>query len=192
MILSAYIDQYGDRGDIRRLVMIDGALTGVSVTKLFCQDLLFDADVVKKYLDRVTTSYHNPDFDFSQLNRLANSLNVGYLCDFLTQVAEDPALVERVYNEIFYPVFGCIPMLWEFIPYDDFDDSVDAMTAIGFLDQSSGLYKKITRYHKVQKRLPGNLKAMQKGRHRCGDRGQLRPAQYSHQLCVCQSDRYSH
>ena len=53
-------------------------------------------------------------------------------------------------------------MLWEFIPYDDFDDSVDAMTAIGFLDQSSGLYKKITRYHKVQKRLPGNLKAMQK------------------------------
>ena len=70
--------------------------------------------------------------------------------------------MERVYNEIFYPVFGCIPMLWEFIPYDDFDDSVDAMTAIGFLDQSSGLYKKITRYHKVQKRLPGNLKAMQK------------------------------
>lgn len=70
--------------------------------------------------------------------------------------------MERVYNEIFYPVFGCIPMLWEFIPYDDFDDSVDAMTAIGFLDQSSGLYKKITRYHKVQKRLPGNLKAMQR------------------------------
>lgn len=162
VILSAYIDEYGDRGDIRRLVMINGALTGVSVTKLFCQDLLFDADVVKKYLDRVTTTYHNPDFDFSQLNRLANSLNVGYLCDFLTQVAEDPALVERVYNEIFYPVFGCIPMLWEFIPYDDFDDSVDAMTAIGFLDQSSGLYKKITRYHKVQKRLPGNLKTMQK------------------------------
>ena len=163
VILSAYIDQYGDRGDIRRLVMINGALTGVSVTKLFCQDLLFDTNVVKKYLDRLTTSYHNPDFDFSQLNRLANSLNVNYLCDFLTQVAEDPALVERVYNEIFYPVFGCIPMLWEFIPYDDFDDSVEAMTAIGFLDKSGGLYQKITRYHKVQKRLPANLKALQKG-----------------------------
>ena len=90
MILSAYIDQYGDRGDIRRLVMIDGALTGVSVTKLFCQDLLFDADVVKKYLDRVTTSYHNPDFDFSQLNRLANSLNVGYLCDFFDPSSRGP------------------------------------------------------------------------------------------------------
>lgn len=162
VILSAYIDLYGDRGDLRRLVMIDGALSGVSVTKLYAQDLLFDADVVKKYLDRVTTTYHNPDFDFSQLNRLANSLNVGYLCDFLTRVTEDPVLLERVYNEIFYPVFGCIPMLWEFIPYDDFDTSVDTLTAIGFLDQSGDLYKKITRYHKVQKRLPGNLKALQK------------------------------
>lgn len=161
VILSAYIDRYGDRGDIRRLVMIDGALSGVSITKLFCQDLLFDTDVVKTYLDRVTTAYHNPDFDFSQLNRLANDLNVRYLCDFLTQVTEDPALVKRVYNEIFYPVFGCIPMLWEFIPYDDFDDSVEAMSAIGFLDKSGDLYKKITHYHKVQKRLPDNLKALQ-------------------------------
>ena len=59
--------------------------------------------MVKKYLDLLTTTYHNPDFDFSQLNRLANSLNVGYLCDFLTQVAEDPALVKSVYNEIINP-----------------------------------------------------------------------------------------
>lgn len=162
VILSAYIDKYGNRDDIRRLVMINGAFDGVSITKLFRQDVVFDQQVVRNYLDWVTKTYHNPDFDFSQLNRLANAVNVNYLCAYLTDVLADPVLVQRVYNEVLYPVFGCIPMLWEFIPYDDFNASVRKLSAIGFLDKSGDLYKKITRYHRVQGRLRSNLKAMQK------------------------------
>lgn len=44
--------------------------------------------------------------------------------------------------------------------YADFDAAVDHMSRIGYLDKSSGLYKKLVRYHEVQGRCGENLQAI--------------------------------
>lgn len=63
-------------------------------------------------------------------------------------------------NDVLYPIFGCIPIYWEFVPYEYFDRAVYEMSSIGFLDKSGALYSKLQKYHQVQGRLESNLKSL--------------------------------
>lgn len=165
IVVSAYLDAYGEsKNEIKRVVLLNGAMQGVAVTKAFKQDLVFEKDIILDYVSALADVYQSGDIDMSTIKTLALLLNGGVdnLCKFLTEIVNDKAMLNRLYNDIFYPVIGCIPALWEFIPYDDFDECVDKMSSIGFLDKTSGLYKKISHYHGVQGRLQSNIIRLQK------------------------------
>lgn len=160
IVVSAYLDAYGEKkNEIERVVLLNGAMQGVAVTKAFKQDLVFEKEIVIDYVNRLAAVYNSPDFDMSTIKTLANILigGVDNLCKLLSEIVNDKELLNRVYLDVLYPVVGCIPALWEFIPYDDFDECVEKMASIGFLDTNSGLYDKISRYHGVQGRLGNNI-----------------------------------
>lgn len=162
VIASAYIDKYKNKNDIEKSIFVNGALNGVGVTKMFQGDIVIDKDIILGYLWDITHTYNKGDIDLKKLSFLSYTLSdaVDNLCTLLNEIIDSPQLLKRFYNEVLYPVFGCIPILWEFIPYDDFNASVSKMSSIGFLDKSSGLYSKITNYHAVQGRLESNINAL--------------------------------
>lgn len=162
VIASAYIDKYMYKNDIAKTVFVNGALAGVAVCDLFCMDIYLDKETLLSYLWDVSHAYNNPDFDMKKIAWLSYTLEdaVDHLCSLLNKIVDSPELLSRFYNEVLYPGFGCIPILWEFLPYDSFDKAVREMSAIGFLDKSGALYSKITRYHGVQGRLEQNLNAL--------------------------------
>lgn len=162
VVASAYIDRFMSKNDIEKTVFVNGAFYGVGVCKLFNKDIIINKDVVLNYLWDITHSYVTDDFDLKKISWLSYTLSdaVDNLCLLLNQIVDSPDLLKRFYNEVLYPVFGCIPILWEFIPYDDFNSAVSNMSSIGFLDKNSGLYNKIMRYHGIQGRLESNLKAL--------------------------------
>lgn len=161
VVASAYIDAYKSKNDIERLVFVNGAFNGVNVTKAFKQDVVFDKEVIMAYLREICITYNNKDMDLTSLKLLVGILDtqIENLCSYLNDIASKPKKLNKVYNEVLKPL-GTIPALWEFIPYNDFNACVNKMSSIGFLDKSSGLYKKISRYHKVQGRLQSNLKQL--------------------------------
>lgn len=161
VVAAAYVDAYKSKDDIKRVVFLNGALNGVNVTKAFKQDVVFDKDVVMTYLENICTTYNSKEYDLSSLKSIVGALSgtVDNLCKYLNKIVDDPTLLNKVYNETLYPL-GTIPALWEFIPYKDFDACISKMSSIGFLDKSSGLYSKISNYHKVQGRLSSNLKEL--------------------------------
>lgn len=163
-VLSAYIDAYKSKNDIKRAVFLNGAQWGVSVTKLYAQDIHIDSDVVLNYLYDFLNTFNNKDFDISKLSFLTYTMSdsIVSLCDLLNEIADSPKLLKRLYLDVLEPVLGHIPVMWEFIPYDDFDDAVSKMSKIGFLDKKSGMYKQIKKYHGVQGRLKSNLLELKK------------------------------
>ncbi len=115
-----------------------------------------------KYINSLMNTLNVKGFDISTLTPITNSLGgaVGHLCTLLNQIKNNKTLSTKLYKEVLYPVFGCIPALWEFIPYNDFNACVNKMSSIGFLNKNSGLYKKLVAYHGVQGRLKSNLKSL--------------------------------
>ncbi|MGN0534170.1 MAG: hypothetical protein ACI4IK_07395 [Eubacterium sp.] len=164
VVVSAYIDAHKNKNDIKKTVFVNGALYGVSVTNLLGQDILIDKDVLLDYIYNITHTLNSTDTDIElkKLSFLSYTMSdsVGNLCDLLNEIIKTPSLKKKLYNEILKPVFGQMPIMWEFIPYDGFDTAVSKMTKIGFLEKGSGLYKKIKKYHGVQGRLKSNLKEL--------------------------------
>lgn len=159
VVVSAYIDAHKNDNEIEKVVYLNGAFNGVGICRLFAQDILIDRNVVLKYVENLTTSLRNNSFDLSRLTWVTETATatVDNLCNLLNQIKNDPALLKYLYMNVLYPAFGCTPAMWEFIPYDAFDAAVEKMSAIGFLDKSSGFYAKIVRYHAVQGRLVQNI-----------------------------------
>ena len=160
VVASAYIDKYMYKNDIEKTVFVNGAFNGVSICNLFAKDVYIDKDTLLNYFWNILHELNNPSFDLKQLAFLSTTLDdaVGNLCSLLNEIKNTPALFNKLYNDVLYPVFGCIPIYWEFIPYDYFDKAVNEMSSIGFLDKSGALYSKLQRYHKVQGRLENNIK----------------------------------
>ena len=162
VVASAYVDQYMYKNDIAKTVFVNGAFNGVSICNLFAKDVYIDKDTLLNYFWNLLHELNNPSFELKQLGFLSTTLDdtVGNLCDLLNEVKNTPELFNRLYTDVLYPIFGCIPIYWEFIPYDYFDKAVYEMSSIGFLDKSSALYSKLQKYHQVQGRLESNLKAL--------------------------------
>lgn len=157
-IVSAYIDMYKDKNDISRAVFIDGAFQGVSMTRLFQKDLYIDSEVVFAFLTGLSECYKGSAVDFEEISKWINRFDstAENLIDFLKKLFNE-SNIDVLYRDVVLPIVGNMPSLWECIPYDSFDECVEKMTALGWLDENSAMYSKITRYHEIQGRLGENL-----------------------------------
>ena len=163
-VLSAYIDAYKSNKDVSRYVFVNPAIMGVDVSRAYALDIKFDKKSIIQYLDCMEGAYNNGSS--AALFRMIYALGdvrIGYAADYLNEFVKSKKNVKKLFNKAVKPWIGNIPSLWECIPYDSFDKAVKEMSAIGFLDKSSGLYKKIKNYHAVQGRIKSNLKAVKKG-----------------------------
>lgn len=162
VVVSAYIDAHKNKNDIKKVVYIDGAWQGVSVTNAFKQDLYVDGEVLCEYLRQFCRTYNGRAISTAPLAILAGlfSDNFDNLAKYLNKIIKDKDKLNSVYTDVL-GTFGSIPILWEFIPYNSFDSAVSKMSKIGFLDKNSGMYKKIKKYHGVQGRAKKNLKELQ-------------------------------
>ena len=162
-VLSAYIDAYKAQKDVQRYVFVNPAIMGVDVSRAYALDIKFTKASLLEYLTCMETAYDNGSS--KALFRLAyafGDVRVGYAASYLNSFVKNKNNVSTLFNEVVKPWIGNIPSLWECIPYDSFDKAVKEMSAIGFLDTNSGLYKKIKAYHAVQGRAKSNLKAVKK------------------------------
>lgn len=161
-VVSAYIDMYKDKNDIKRTVFLDGAFQGVSMTRLFQKDFLLDMDVVTAFLTGLAECYKGKDVDFELINKWIGRFNgtAENVVDFL-KILADEEHIDSFYLKVLLPLIGNMPSLWECIPYTYFDDSINAMTELGWLNTGSGLYSKLMRYHEIQGRLQTNLKELE-------------------------------
>ncbi len=159
VVVASYIDAHKNDNEVEKVIYLNGALNGVGICRLFAQDIVIDRNVILDYVANITASLRNNSFDLSRLTWVAQTATatVDNLCALVNQVKNDPTLLNYLYMNVLYPAFGCLPIMWEFIPYDCFDTAVEKMSAIGFLDKSGGLYAKITNYHAVQGRLVQNI-----------------------------------
>lgn len=162
VVTSVYMDAHKNDNELEKVVFLDSAFNGVGIGKLFAQDVVFNKDVLLNYIAEVTKTFNNKSFDMSMLSWLSETMpaTVENLCNLFNKILNDPTLCKEFYMEVLYPVLGNVPSLWEFIPYADFDIAVAKMSAMGFLDKTSGLYTKITNYHAVQSRLVSNITAL--------------------------------
>ena len=162
-VLNAYIDAYKSKKDVKRYVFVNPAIMGVDVSRAYALDIKFNKKEIMSYCKCMETAYDNGSSValFRMIGALGD-VRVGYMADYLNTFVKNKKNVKKLYNEVIKPWIGYIPSLWECIPYDSFDKAVKEMSAIGFLDKKSDLYKKIKKYHGVQGRIKSNLKAVKK------------------------------
>lgn len=160
-VLSAYIDAYKGNKDLERCIFVNPAFMGVDVARAYSLDLVVDKDAILDFVKCMETEY---DFGSQKalfrVLRATFDVRIGYAADYLSTFLKSKKNVKNLYNKVLKDWIGYIPSLWECIPYDSFNKAVKEMSAIGFLDKSSDLYKKIKKYHGVQGRLSSNLKAI--------------------------------
>lgn len=161
-VVSAYIDRYKSRNDIKRTVFLDGAFQGTSVGKLFKKELIIDEDEINNYIDLLAACYVADTIDFGSIQKVFSMFDgtVSNLVEFLNELSSEEN-IDALYTEVVLPLLGNIPSLWECIPYDDFDEALEIMLELGAVKVGSGLFEKITRYHDIQGRLEENLKSLQ-------------------------------
>lgn len=161
-VVSAYIDRYSERNDIAKSIFLDGAFQGTSVGKLFKKDIVIDEEIINTYLNLLAECYVADTVDFGQIKGIIDFFNntAGNVITYLQSLTNEEN-IDAFYSRIVLPILGNMPSLWQCIPYDDFDEAVEKMTQIGWLDSSSGLYSTIQEYHAIQGRLEDNLKALQ-------------------------------
>ncbi|MGN0521955.1 MAG: esterase/lipase family protein [Eubacterium sp.] len=162
-VLSAYIDAHKGDKELDRCVFVNPAYMGVDVAGAYAKDIVFDKTVIKNYLSVMSENADDSTqaFLYSFVSGMTDGILDGVI-KYMQGIVKNEKLLNRVYLEVLYPLLGNVPSLWECIPYNTFNKAVKEMSAIGFLDKSSGLYKKISNYHKVQGRLKSNLKAIKK------------------------------
>ncbi|MBQ9227543.1 MAG: hypothetical protein IJ168_01825 [Eubacterium sp.] len=160
-ILNCYMDAYKSRNDVARYIFVNPAIMGVEVASMYAYDVEINKADLLAFAKIMETEFSGGSQ--STLINLAGNIGeyrIGYLANYLSALAEDEERVTKLFHLALKDWIGNIPAYWECIPYDRFDECVNNMVRIGFLDKSSGLYKKITNYHKVQGRLASNLKAV--------------------------------
>lgn len=157
--VACYIDAHRTDNELERVVFINSAFDGVNCASTFEHGIVIPEELADRYLDRLGAALKDGQFEllfFYGASLFGGVMN--NLSQHATTAKADPEKEKRLIMEFFRPIIGCVPALWECLPYEDFDNAVAYMTDIGFLDTGSGLYKKLVRYHGVQKRLTENLR----------------------------------
>lgn len=164
IVVSAYVDKHKNDNELERVVYLNGAITGVSVTCVYAMDVTTTAKILADYMDMIFNTYKTDTLDMSKLAWLSQTTGetTKNLETLFKTIMSDKELTKMMFMDAFYPVFGCIPAYWEFIPYDFYDTAVKKMSGIGFLDKKSGLYDRIKRWHGIQGRAASNIKYLQK------------------------------
>ncbi|MBQ9531125.1 MAG: alpha/beta fold hydrolase [Eubacterium sp.] len=162
-VLSAYMDAYKSKKDVKRYVFVNPAIMGVDVSRAYALDMKFSKKSIIQYLDCMESAYNNGSS--AALFRLIYALGddrIGYAADYLNGFVKNKKNVKSLFKKVIKPWIGNIPSLWECIPYNSFNKAVKEMSKMGVLDKTSGVYKKIKKYHAVQGRAKKNLKAVKK------------------------------
>lgn len=162
-VLAAYIDAYKNNKDLDRCVFVEAAFQGVDVAGIYAKDLAITRSAVDKYINSLKPVLYAGQYStLIQIAYAVADVRIGYAADYLNKFLKNEKNVDKFLLEVIKPWIGNIPSLWECIPYGTFNSAVKEMSAIGFLDKSGGLYKKIKKYHSVQGRLKSNLSAIKK------------------------------
>jgi len=165
MTMATYFDGYMQKGDVDRALFVNPAFAGVAVTRMFEGDFTVDADGLTNCLLGLGRTVEDGRYeDFITLLVYLLQYQIHVLANNMSDLGEDEELLEQLFLEVFKPVLGNVPVMYEFIPYDDFDAALAWLTKIGFLDtkENAKLIRKIKRYHKVQGRLAQNLQNLEK------------------------------
>ena len=162
-VLSAYMDAYKSKKDVKRYVFVNPAIMGVDVARAFALDMTFSKKSIVNYLKCMETAYSNGDsVALFRLIYALGDVKIGYAANYLNGFVKNKKNVKALFTKVVKPWIGNIPSLWECIPYNSYDKAVKEMSKMGVLDKKSGVYKKIKKYHGVQGRIKKNLKAVKK------------------------------
>ncbi len=163
-VMSAYIDKYKDKKDLKRLILLNPAYMGADVARAFEFDLKTDKKKVIPYLHNMEQDFQGGDKEtiFKAVTALGDDRIENALDNLQNDILSSKKMRKKFFLEVVKPWIGNIPAFWEVIPYSEFNKCVKRMSKIGYLDKKSGLYKKIKRYHKVQGRFKKNLKYVKK------------------------------
>ncbi len=161
-IVSTYVDMFNYKEDLKRVVFLDGAAQGVSEARLFSGDFYLDYDVIVDFINGMAENFKGSEDGYVKIGKYLKTFkkavkNLIELCQDMT----DEEHIDKMFTEILLPIVGNMPSMWECIPYDAFDECVDKMIDIGWLNVDSQLYREIESYHQVQGRLQDNLKNLQ-------------------------------
>ncbi|MCR5207965.1 MAG: alpha/beta hydrolase [Eubacterium sp.] len=162
-VMSAYLDAYKKKNDVARYVFVNPAIQGVDVARILRMDFKFNKKYILSYLKHMETAYDggNNATLFKAIGAIGD-YRIGVAVDNLKAITKNKRLIKKLFNVVVKDWIGNIPAYWECVAYNDFDACVKKMSAIGFLDKNSGLYKKISAYHKVQGRFNKNIKYAKK------------------------------
>lgn len=156
--VNCYLDAHKNDGVLERLIIVNGAFEGVDFASAYSRSLCLSSDEAMNYLKQLGTSLNGGKYEIlflagsaifsGMLNSLSENLNNGLSSNHIQN---------RIFLDYFHPIFGNIPAIFECIPYKDFEKSMRQMVKIGYLKSDSVLYRKLQRYHEVQKRADQNL-----------------------------------
>lgn len=157
--VNCYLDAHKNDDVLDRVIIVNGALEGVDFASAFTESLYASPTEISQYLKQLGTSLNGGKYEIlffagsamfsGMLNTLSENLNNGL---------EENHIQKRIFLECFHPIFGNIPAIYECIPYKDFDESMEKMTSIGFLQKDSELYNKLQQFHIAQGHAEQNLK----------------------------------
>ena len=157
-VLAAYLDRHGKDKEIDHLTFLNAAFAGVDVTALYNGDLTSDVDDAGLFLYRLGQAFEGGKFnEVIAIAAVLTNFLLRNVSDGWNNLNAEPAK-KQLYDTVLKPLIGNIPVLYEFIPYEDFDEYMAHVVETGFLKKNSGVYKKVQAYHKTMGRLTQNLK----------------------------------
>lgn len=163
-VVSAYMDAYKQKKDVERYVLVNPAYEGVDVARAFTFDFRIDAKALIKYLKHLETAFNagSKETLFKAITALGDErISVGAK-KLNKDVLQNSKRRKQFFLKTVKPWIGNLPVFYELLPYSQFNKAVKTLSSIGYLDKSSGLYKKIKHYHAVQGRFKKNLKWVKK------------------------------
>lgn len=143
VMTMAYFYKYGTKG-IDACIFQCCPIQGTAVAgDLFTKQMKIDPDALLRYASQL------PLDEQWQTGLLNGVLNLLYKCGVfhaLTDIADDllAELMDRVFDEFMYPVFGSMPGIWSFVPHNNYEL---AKSMVFDENVSSKLISRLDEYH---------------------------------------------
>ncbi|MBR6334743.1 MAG: hypothetical protein IKR90_01180 [Clostridia bacterium] len=144
-VTCSYLNKYGS-GDLASVELCSTAFQGTSIVgDLFRGKLEVDVEALFHKFAQLT---RDPTFteliDYINEGLTLNGFNVK-VTDFANDIIE--AVGDRIYNELFIPVFGYMPGLWALCDYEHFNQCKNYILKDG---ADKKLINRINSYHAIQ------------------------------------------